>query len=167
MTQSLPDMAMRVLARRRPGRMPEQPPRTTRRRGAAALSGVPLFAGLPKRALARLAAEADEVTFDPGERIVEEGMLGETLYVLLEGQAKVLVAGRTVRRALPGEFIGELSVLDGGPRSATVVPETPVVALRLFRHTLVDLLRREPSVSLRILAGIARRIRETERPISG
>ena len=72
-----------------------------------ALAGVPLFAGFTKRHLARLARETDELGFSPGERIVEEGMLGETLYVVLSGRAKVTRAGRKVGEVLPGDFFGE------------------------------------------------------------
>ena len=167
MTMGLPDAVARELVRGRvPPRAPEQEARRTRRRSAVALSGIPLFEGFSRRHLVSLAAQADEVAFGPGEHVVEEGLLGETLFVVLEGQAKVLRGGRVVGRILPGDFVGELSAIDGGPRTATVTAETPVVAVRLFRRTLVDLLRREPVLAVKLLQGIARRIREIERPIS-
>ena len=67
-------------------------------------------------------------------------MLGEALFVVLSGRARVTEA-QAGRRPLPGDFFGELSALDGGQRSANVVAETPVRVLRLFRHTLLELLR--------------------------
>ncbi|MBI3647449.1 MAG: cyclic nucleotide-binding domain-containing protein [Actinobacteria bacterium] len=164
--QSLPDALVRGLRKERPRRQPEQRPARTRRRSAVALAGVPLFEGFTRRHLAHLAHEADEVAFEPGEHVVEEGLLGETLYVILEGQARVVRGGRRVARLLPGDFFGELSAIDGGPRTASVVAETPLLAVRLFRHTLVDLLRREPLLTVKLLQGIAKRIREVERPIS-
>ncbi|GIU96827.1 MAG: cyclic nucleotide-binding protein [Actinomycetota bacterium] len=153
--------------RRTPPRVPEQPPRRRHRRSAAAIGAVPLFAGLPTRWLERVAREADELTFSPGERIVEEGMLGETLFVVLEGQGRVLRGGRRVGEVVPGDFFGELSVIDGGPRSATVVAETPMRVLRLYRRALLALWRSEPRAALRVLDGIVRRLREVERSHAG
>jgi CRP/FNR family transcriptional regulator, cyclic AMP receptor protein len=144
-------------------RASEQPRRRTIRQNAETLSTVPLFQGFSKRHLQRLAAQADELTFEPREDIVEEGMLGETLFVVLSGKGKVTRKGRKVGEVLPGDFFGELSALDGGPRTATVTAETPMRVLRLFRHTLVDLLRDEPRLILKLLDGIVRRIREIER----
>jgi CRP-like cAMP-binding protein len=144
-------------------RASEQPPRRTIRQNAETLSTVPLFQGFSKRHLQRLAAQTDELSFEPREDIVEEGMLGETLFVVLSGKGKVTRKGRKVGEVLPGDFFGELSALDGGPRTATVTAETPMRVLRLFRHTLVDLLRDEPRLILKLLDGIVRRIREIER----
>jgi CRP-like cAMP-binding protein len=64
---------------------------------------------------------------------------------------------------VPGDFFGELSTIDGGPRTATVVAETPMKVLRLFRATLRRLLEDEPGLSIKILDGMARRIRQVER----
>jgi CRP/FNR family transcriptional regulator, cyclic AMP receptor protein len=169
MTMGLPDAVARGLRGDRgrpPARRPEQRPRLTKRRSAVALAGVPLFDGFSRRHLSYLAGEADEVSFVAGELVVQEGLLGETLFVFLEGQAKVVRGGKTVGRVVPGDFVGELSAIDGGPRTASVVAETPVVAVRLFRRTLVELLKKEPLLSVKLLQGIARRIRDLERPIS-
>lgn len=130
-----------------------------------ALSGVPLFTGMPRRHLQRLAREADELTFGPGETIVQEGMLGETLFVVLEGHAKVTRGGRRVGQVVPGDFFGELSALDGGARTASVVAETPMRVLRLFRRTLTGLLRENPQLAIKVLEGVVRRVREVQRRI--
>jgi CRP/FNR family transcriptional regulator, cyclic AMP receptor protein len=137
--------------------------RRTRRETVAALASVSLFADFTKRHLSRLARETDELAFAPRETIVEEGMLGETLFVVLSGRAIVVRKGRTLGEVLPGDFFGELSALDGGPRTASVVADTPVRVLRLFRHTLYDLLSEQPQLAVRLLTGIARRIRDVER----
>ena len=163
MSQSAPDMLLRGAGRGMDARQPEQLPKRTVRENAATLAAVPLFAGFSKKHLQRLAAEADELTFDKREVIVEEGMLGETLFVVLNGRGKVTRRGRKVGEVLPGDFFGELSTLDGGPRSATVTAETPMRVLRLFRHTLRDLLRDEPGLTLKLLDGIVRRMREVQR----
>ena len=90
-------------------------------------------------------------------------MLGETLFVVLSGRARSSGAAGRWARCCPGDFFGELSALDGGPRTASVVAETPMRVLRLFRRTLVELLEDEPQLTLKLLDGIVRRIREVER----
>jgi CRP/FNR family transcriptional regulator, cyclic AMP receptor protein len=142
---------------------PEVRASRTRRETAVALAGVPLFADLPKRHLQRLAREADELTFAPGEQIVREGSLGETVFVVMEGRAKVTRNGRRVGEVLPGDFFGELSAIDGGPRTASITAVTPVRVVRLFRRTLRKLLEDEPQLTVKILDGIVRRIRQVER----
>jgi CRP/FNR family cyclic AMP-dependent transcriptional regulator len=144
-------------------RQPEVRAARTKRETAVALTGVPLFADLPKRHLQRLAREADELTFAPGEQIVREGSLGETVFVVMEGRAKVTRNGRRVGEVLPGDFFGELSAIDGGPRTASITAVTPVRVVRLFRRTLRKLLEDEPQLTVKILDGIVRRIRQVER----
>ena len=162
MSQSIPEM-LKTVGPRVGGRRPEQDPRRTRRQTAAALGGVPLFTGFGARHLNRLAEESDELVFEPGQSIVHEGEPGEALFVVLAGQAKVVRKKRTVAHLFPGDFFGELSALDGGPRTAAVVAETPVRVLRLFRHTLMKLINDEPQVALKLLDGIVRRIRQVGR----
>jgi CRP-like cAMP-binding protein len=162
MSQGAADMVLRG-RRGVGGRLPEQLPRRTVRENATSLAAVPLFQGFSKRHLHRLASEADELTFEARDDIVEEGMLGETLFVVLSGKGKVTRSGRKVGEVLPGDFFGELSTIDGGPRSATVTAETPMRVLRLFRHTLIDLLKDEPRLILKLLDGVVRRVREIQR----
>jgi CRP/FNR family transcriptional regulator, cyclic AMP receptor protein len=166
MPQSLPDMFVRGRGGKAHGTRPEQSPARTRHRSTVALAGVPLFTGFSRRHLQQLADGADEVVFRPGEAIVEEGNPGETLFVLLEGQAKVVRGGKTRTRLVPGDFFGEVSVLDGGPRTASVVAETPVAALRLFRRTVLELMESEPRFALSLLEGVARRVREIDRSLT-
>ncbi len=143
-----------------PARRPEQPAKRTRRQNEVALAVVPLFVGLSRKHLRRLAAEADEQLFRPGQTIVQEGMAGETLYVVLEGQAKVTRGKRKVGQVVPGDFFGELSAIDGGERTASVVAETPMRLLRLFRHTLVEMVKTEPDFSVKLLDGMIARVRQ-------
>jgi CRP-like cAMP-binding protein len=123
---------------------------------------MPLFAGLSKRHLQRLAGDTDELTFAPGEAIVREGDLGETLFVVLEGEGKVVRGSRKVGAVLPGDFFGELSAIDGAPRTASVVAVTRMRVLRLFRRHLMSLLDDEPQVTLKLLDGIVRRFRQVD-----
>jgi CRP-like cAMP-binding protein len=130
------------------------------RRSVAALAAVPLFDGFSKRQLRRLAGEADVVTFGPGRAIVVEGQAGEAMFVVLAGTARVVRASRKVGALIPGDFFGELSALDGGPRTASVVPDTPMEVIRLYRHTLYQLIEEEPALAMGLLEGLARRLRQ-------
>jgi len=144
---------------------PASTPRTSGaaiRRAVTAIAAVPLFDGFSKRHLRRLAAEADVVAFDRGRAIVEEGQAGEAMFVVLSGGARVMRAGRRVGALMPGDFFGELSALDGGPRTASVVSETPMEVLRLFRHTLRRVIQDEPTLAMGLLVGLARRLRQVQ-----
>jgi CRP-like cAMP-binding protein len=148
------------------------------RRGEVALKGriprktvtlleqVPLFSGLSRRDLRRIAALARTVTFAPGRTVVERGVRGDCFYLILEGTAKVyrsvVPTGRALARLGPGDFFGEMALLDGGPRTATVVAETRVAAVKIPRPAFRQLLVKEPTVGLRMLEAMARRARERE-----
>src|SRR5437899_7493769 len=84
-----------------------------------ALAAVPIFAELSGRQLQRLVRSAVVYEYGPGEVMVKEGAAGQTLFVLLEGRAKVTRGGRTIRRLGPGDFFGEVAVMDGRPRTAS------------------------------------------------
>jgi len=163
MSQSFPDMFARSARRKDPDRQPEQRMRRTRHQTADMLGRIPMFADLSRRHLNRLAADTDELDFEPGQIIVREGDPGEALFVVLSGEAKITRGGRKVGGVVPGDFFGELSAMDGGPRSASVVAATPVRLLRLFRHTLSSLIEDEPVVTVKLVDGIVRRFRQVER----
>jgi CRP/FNR family cyclic AMP-dependent transcriptional regulator len=131
--------------------------------GARILEQVPLFAGLSKRHLRKLADRADEVDFVEKEVIVEAGQSGGTFYVILQGEAKVMRNGKTMAKLEPGDFFGEISLLDGGPRTASVVADTPVVAVRIFKRSFDRMLAEESGVAAKILEVVARRLRDAER----
>ena len=149
-------------ARRGSPGLAEDRPNATIRRSVTALAGIPLFDGFSKRHLRRLAGEADAVRFRPGHAIVEEGQAGEAMFVVLTGTAQVRRAGRKVGTLVPGDFFGELSALDGGPRTASVVPDTSVEVLRVFRHTLRRMVEDEPALAMGLLQGLARRLRQVQ-----
>ena len=166
MPQSAADMVLREAGKDPRGRRPGRSARRTQHETVTALSVVPLFSSFTKKQLDRLARDTDRQSFAPGVKIVEEGLLGETLFVVLEGRAKVTRRGKRVGEVLPGDFFGELSALDGGPRSATVTATTPVTVLRLFRRTLIGALKEEPRMAIKLLDGMAARIRQVERGTS-
>jgi len=137
------------------------------RRDAELLARVPLFAGLSKRHLRGLAAIAREQRFDEGEAIAREGKPGDDFYVIVSGQAKVLRGKRALGRLTPGDFFGEIALLDEGPRSASVVAETPITVLTINRRPFQTALQREPSVVLKMLEELAGRLRSQERSLTG
>lgn len=137
------------------------------KREQEALARVPLFSRLSKRSLRRVADLAEEVRFMEGARVVEEGEPGDAFYAILEGQAKAVdKRGKMVNRLLPGDFFGEIALLDGGPRTATVVAETPLVVLEVRRKGFVRLLAADPSITVRLLEHAAAMLRRVERPLS-
>jgi CRP/FNR family transcriptional regulator, cyclic AMP receptor protein len=138
-----------------------------RRRSADALARVPLFSGLSRRHLQQVADAADEVRFRQGSVVVKEGDLGQTLFAILEGQVKVTRGGRRLTTMGPGEFFGEIALIDRGPRTATVVADTPLVAVRLFRRSFLKLLEREPKIGEKVLATLAMRLRAVEKNLTG
>lgn len=144
----------------------DRPDRPLGKRGADILAQVPLFAGLSRRHLKQIAEHADEIGFAQGQTVVEEDQPGGSFYVILEGEVKVVRHNRTIARMGPGEFFGEISLLDGGPRTATVVAETPVLAVRVFKRSFDKVVTQEPGVASQILAVVARRLREAERTLS-
>jgi CRP/FNR family cyclic AMP-dependent transcriptional regulator len=137
------------------------------KRGVHLLQGVPLFSDLSARHLRRIAELAEEVRYATGDPVVQEGQPGGTFYVILEGAAKVTRKGRKLNELYPGDFFGEVSLLDGGPRTATVTAETPLVAIRLFRGEFSKLIAADPEIGRKIIAELAARIRRTHRSVTG
>lgn len=137
------------------------------KRAREALVRVPLFASLSSRHLRRIAELCEEQRFMAGATIVRAGDIGDTFYVILEGEARVVSpAGRVLNRLYPGDFFGEVSLLDGGPRTASVIAETPMVMLALPRRAFRALLEAEPVVAGRVLRHVAGLLRRTERSLS-
>jgi CRP-like cAMP-binding protein len=154
-----------VREREAPGR--RRADRPLGRQGVDLLAQVPLFATVPKRSLRKLAEHADIVSFREREPIVESGQPGGTFYIITEGEAKVVRGKRAISTLGPGDFFGEISLLDGGPRTATVVADTPVTAIRIFKRSFDKVVSEDPGVASQMLTVVARRLRDAERPISG
>src|SRR5262245_32655388 len=129
----------------------------------AALAQAPLFADLPKRHLRAIAKSTGVSGYGAGETVVEQGAPGSAMYVLLEGRARVVQGGRTRITLGPGDFFGEISLLDGEPRSASVVADDAVRCLVLDGRDFGDALAREPLIAMRILREMAGLRRPTER----
>jgi CRP/FNR family cyclic AMP-dependent transcriptional regulator len=130
------------------------------------LEAIPLFAGLSKRQLKKVAAIGEIVEYLGGASVVREGDIGDSFFVVLSGQGKVTVNGRVVHRVLPGDHFGEVSLLDGGPRTASVVAETPMNLLMIARAGFNKILRADPQLALALLESLARMIRRVDRSLA-
>jgi CRP/FNR family cyclic AMP-dependent transcriptional regulator len=137
--------------------------------GWKVLGSVPLFSGLSQRDLKRVGALAEEVWFPPGHHVIDEGKPALAFYVILDGTARVTrgASDRVLRRLGPGDYFGEMSLIDGTPRSASVVAEGTLDVIRLKRSAFRQVLRREPDVALRVMEALAGRVRTLERDLLG
>ncbi|HKF84862.1 MAG TPA: cyclic nucleotide-binding domain-containing protein [Candidatus Limnocylindrales bacterium] len=128
-------------------------------RRAELISGCRLFSGLEAGDLAAVAAAAIEVDFPADRVIAREGEIGTGFFIVVDGRVRVTRSGTVVAHLGPGEFFGELSVLDGGPRVAQVVAEAPTRCLALASWDFERVLREEPGVALAVLRVVAARLR--------
>ena len=128
------------------------------------LARVPLFAGVSKRHLGRIARAATTRRFSATTRILHvDDPGGKTFYVILDGQVSVLRNGRRIARLGPGEEFGEMALLTDSPRTATVVADTDVTVMCLSRSAFNKVLKSEPAVSVALLRTLAERLRVSER----
>ncbi len=126
------------------------------------LRQVPLFKRIGKRHLRLLADRCQVMRYRPGEPIVRADFSGEGLFAIAGGRARVQRPDGHNVILVHGDFFGDLSLIDGGNRNATVVAETEVIALRLTRQTFLDLLDAEPTVCRALVDSLVERIREIE-----
>jgi CRP/FNR family cyclic AMP-dependent transcriptional regulator len=131
-------------------------------RRSEALASAPMFADIPKRHRSAIARVTSVRTFGPDATLMKEGSPGSSFMVILEGSAKVRRNGRTVAQLGPGDFIGEISLLDPGPRTATIVATTEVKCLGLAGDDFRGILENEPRLAMHLLKGLAHRFREAQ-----
>jgi CRP-like cAMP-binding protein len=121
------------------------------------LKEVPLFSECSRRELEQIASVADEIDFPEGRTLIEEGAIGREFIVLLSGDVEVRRKGRK----LPDDgvsYFGEVALLTGAPRNATVKTTTPVDALVLTQRAFDRLLSDSPGIRRKVLASLAGRI---------
>jgi CRP-like cAMP-binding protein len=129
------------------------------------LKSVPLFDGLSKRELDAVFRTGKEVQFDEGHDIVEEGATGIGFHLILDGQVDVLVRGRRRASLGRGDYFGEMSLLDGGPRSATCRTASEVRTLALTPWAFLSLIERSPSIAKKLLVELSKRLRNLEKSL--
>jgi CRP-like cAMP-binding protein len=131
------------------------------------LAEIPLLSALSKRDLGRIAKASDEITVEAGHVLVDQGDAGREAFVIIEGTATVRRNGRRVGSLGPGDAIGELSLLDRGPRTATVTADTELTALVLSGRAFTGVIEEVPGLALKLLTQLAARVRELDRQIYG
>ena len=129
------------------------------------LKTVPLFGGLSLKQLNEVARHLEEVPVPRGTMLAREGQPGNEFFVVLEGKAAVRRRGRRIATLGEGDFFGEMSLLDGAPRSATVAAETDGVVLVMQRREFGALLDRVPGLLRKIAVGLSQRLREADERI--
>jgi CRP-like cAMP-binding protein len=126
------------------------------------LEEVGLLEGCSRRQLRAIARISDVVEVPADTVLARAGAAGEEFFLILDGTARVEVSPRKHSRLRPGEYFGEMSLLDGGPRSASVMAETPLRLLVIKRRDFSTLLREAPELTQSLLATLSRRLRHAE-----
>jgi CRP/FNR family transcriptional regulator, cyclic AMP receptor protein len=124
-----------------------------------ALRRAPLFAGLAKSHLTELARQSEEMDVAAGTVLCREGQTGQEFFVLLDGEAEVTSSqGGPVRKVGPGDFFGEIALLEPVKRTATVTATTPLHFFVLTRQSFQRMLDENPQVERRVLRELAHRV---------
>jgi CRP-like cAMP-binding protein len=123
------------------------------------LQGVPLFAGLDRHHIERLGMLTEEVDVPVGKVLIRQGEHGDDLMVVVSGQVGVERDGARINQLGPGEFFGEISLIAGGPRTATVTAEAPTRLLVVNRRDFHALMEEFPAVAAQVLVTLAHRLR--------
>jgi CRP/FNR family cyclic AMP-dependent transcriptional regulator len=130
------------------------------------LRAVPLFAGLKDKELKDILGATRELDHPPGE-ILEEGSGGVGFHLILDGTATVLQGGQVRRTLGPGDYFGEISLIDGKPRSATIRADGTLRTLSLTAWTFQPLLEKHPALNHELLLGLCAHVREAEARAAG
>lgn len=130
------------------------------------IRSVPLFSGFGDKELQRVAAIVKEVSFPAGKEIAKQGESGVGFHMIVDGEATVSVDGVDHATLGPGSYFGEISLIDGGPRSATVTAKTDLKTVSLTSWDFNALLDQFPELSRTLLKQLCRRLRDVEQSIS-
>ncbi len=131
------------------------------------LAAVPLFEGCSRKELQSIAKAGDEVTMTAGTVVVEQGQLGREAFVVLDGRVTVKRGGKKVAQLGAGAVVGELSLLDHGPRTATVVCDTDCVLYVIDQRHFRGVIEHSPSIAMKLLGTLAANIRNLDRQYYG
>jgi CRP/FNR family transcriptional regulator, cyclic AMP receptor protein len=137
-----------------------------RSKKVALLQNIPLFRGLSRKQLAQIERLVDEITVPAESRLATAGQHGAELVVIVEGRATVTVGRRRTVRLGPGDFFGEMSLVDGGPRSATVEAASDMRLLVIGGREFSELLEKAPPIVVKIMRVLSCRVRDAEASVS-
>ena len=133
---------------------------------AELLSNVALFSECSKKELNDIAGAMEERRVQTGTVLAREGEPGDEFFAVAEGLVRATIDGSEIGSIRAGSFFGEMALLDGGPRSATVTAELPTRLLVLDSKSFSRLVKQSPSVALKIMKGLAQRLRELENTLT-
>jgi CRP/FNR family transcriptional regulator, cyclic AMP receptor protein len=119
---------------------------------------VPLFQQLSSRELGEVAALADEIDLPAGRKLTDEGRSGKEFVIIVDGVADVTRGGKTINTLGPGDFLGEIALVTGKPRTATVTTRSPATLLVLSAQGFRSLLGKMPSIQAKVLKTLAERL---------
>ncbi|MGZ8438191.1 MAG: cyclic nucleotide-binding domain-containing protein [Candidatus Limnocylindrales bacterium] len=122
---------------------------------------VPLFAGMTDRSFEAIATVAADVAFEEGDDLRRQGEAGTAFFIIVSGRARVDRDGSTIRELGPGDFLGEIALIDGSPRTATVTALEPIAAVTIRRSDFLDLVERQSVFRLEMLNALTQRFRAT------
>lgn len=131
------------------------------------LASVPLFSACSKRELGKIAKAGDELTVDAGHALTVQGDAGREAYVIVSGTATVKRGNRKIATVGPGDAVGELALLDHGPRTATVTADGPMTLFVLGSRQFAGVVEEVPSLARKVMAELAARVRELDAKIYG
>jgi CRP/FNR family cyclic AMP-dependent transcriptional regulator len=126
------------------------------------LEEVGLLAGCSRRQLRAIARISEVIEVPAATILARAGTAGDEFFLILDGSARVEVSPRKRSRLEPGQYFGEMSLLDGGPRSASVTAETPLRLLVIKRRDFTTLLREAPELTQSLLVTLSQRVRQAE-----
>lgn len=125
------------------------------------LGEIDLFRRCSKKDLEALAAVVEELDVEPGTVLCDQGRVADACFVVVEGEADIAIAGQVVAKAVAGQPIGEMGLVDHLPRSATVTARTPMRLYRIDAQKFEDVLA-TTALSRGLLEHLSRRVRELE-----
>lgn len=126
------------------------------------LSTVPLFSACSRRDLGKIAKAGDELVVEAGDKLITQGDAGRECFVVVEGTATVKRGNRKVASLGPGDCIGEMALLDHGPRTATVVADGKMTLFVIGARQFAGVLEDVPALSRKVMAALATRVRELD-----
>lgn len=130
------------------------------------LSKVPLFQSCTAEEIRAIADIAQESDFEAGQLIITQGTPGQAFYMILSGRVEIIRDGRSLGAYGPGDFFGEMSLLDNAPRSATIRALDPTRCLMLSSWDFKTLIEKTPSIAVKLLEVLSRRLRVADERLS-